>query len=53
MAVEKTHLPDVESLYLLLQDRFGIGVNDPKNGFSLADLASVMSGFDTHPEAGK
>ncbi|KMK09263.1 N-hydroxyarylamine O-acetyltransferase [Pluralibacter gergoviae] len=52
-AVEKQHLPDVESLYQLLQDRFGLGVDDPRNGFTLADLASVMSAFDTHPEAGK
>lgn len=51
--VEQINLPDVESLYLLLQDRFGQGVDDPKNGFTLADLASVMAAFDTHPEAGK
>ncbi|MEW5561112.1 N-hydroxyarylamine O-acetyltransferase [Enterobacter asburiae] len=52
-AVEQLNLPDVESLYLLLQDKFGQGVDDPKNGFSLADLAAVMAAFDTHPEAGK
>lgn len=51
--VEKRRLADVESLYLLLQERFGIGVNDPRNGFTLADLASVMSAFDMHAEAGK
>ncbi|MRS15836.1 N-hydroxyarylamine O-acetyltransferase [Enterobacteriaceae bacterium RIT691] len=51
--VEQINLPDVESLYLLLQDKFGQGVDDPKNGFTLADLASVMAAFDTHPEAGK
>jgi len=51
--VEQINLPDVESLYLLLQDKFGQGVDDPKNGFSLADLAAVMAAFDTHPEAGK
>lgn len=53
VAVEQINVPDVESLYLLLQDRFGLGVEDSKNGFSLADLASVMAAFDTHPEAGK
>jgi N-hydroxyarylamine O-acetyltransferase len=51
--VENLHLPDVESLYLLLQDKFGQGVDDPKNGFTLADLAAVMAAFDTHPDAGK
>jgi len=50
---EKRTLPDVESLYLLLQDSFGLGVVDNKNGFTLADLAAVMSAFDTHPQAGK
>jgi Arylamine N-acetyltransferase len=51
--VEQINVPDVESLYLLLQDKFGQGVDDPKNGFTLADLAAVMGAFDTHPEAGK
>lgn len=51
--VENLHLKDVESLYLLLQDEFGQGVDDPKNGFSLADLAAVMAAFETHAEAGK
>lgn len=51
--VESLNLPDVESLYLLLQDKFGQGVDDPKNGFTLADLAAVMAAFDTHAESGK
>jgi N-hydroxyarylamine O-acetyltransferase len=51
--VESINLPDVESLYLLLQDKFGEGVEDPKNGFTLADLAAVMAAFDMHGEAGK
>ncbi|GKP04194.1 hypothetical protein NUBL23634_51800 [Klebsiella pneumoniae] len=32
---------------------FGLGVDDPKHGFSEAALAAVMAAFDTHPEAGK
>lgn len=51
--VESINLLDVESLYLLLQDKFGEGVEDPKNGFTLADLAAVMAAFDMHGEAGK
>ena len=29
------------------------GVDDPKHGFTLAELTAVMAGFDTHPQAGK
>lgn len=52
-AVEQIHCPDVASLYVLLQDRFGLGVDDAKHGISEAELARVMAAFDTHPEAGK
>ncbi len=52
------HLPDggkltLPSLYQLLQQQFGLGVNDVKHGFTEAELAAVMAAFDTHPEAGK
>ena len=43
----------VSALYEALQTRFGLGVDDPKHGFSEAALAAVMAAFDTHPEAGK
>ncbi|ESH37639.1 putative arylamine N-acetyltransferase [Salmonella enterica subsp. enterica serovar Choleraesuis str. 0006] len=46
-------VPDVPSLYQLLQQQFGLGVNDVKHGFTEAELAAVMAAFDTHPEAGK
>lgn len=52
-AVEQMNLPDVASLYALLQTRFGLGVDDAKHGFTLTELATVMAAFDTHPEAGK
>ena len=50
---EQIHLPDAEALYKLMQERFGLGVDDPKHGFTLAELTAVMAGFDTHPQAGK
>ena len=50
---EQIHLPDAEALYQLMQERFGLGVDDAKHGFSLAELTAVMAGFDTHPQAGK
>ena len=52
-AVEQINLPDVASLYALLQERFGLGVDDVKHGFTQDELATVMAAFDTHPEAGK
>ncbi|EGZ4333988.1 N-hydroxyarylamine O-acetyltransferase [Salmonella enterica subsp. enterica serovar Texas] len=52
-AVEQVNVPDVLSLYQLLQQQFGLGVNDIKHGFTEAELAAVMAAFDTHPEAGK
>lgn len=52
-AVEQINLADVASLYALLQERFGLGVDDAKHGFTEAELATVMAAFDTHPEAGK
>ncbi|MEY7685277.1 N-hydroxyarylamine O-acetyltransferase [Citrobacter cronae] len=52
-AVEQINLPDVASLYALLQARFGLGVDDVKHGFTEEELATVMAAFDTHPEAGK
>ncbi|WET42697.1 N-hydroxyarylamine O-acetyltransferase [Citrobacter enshiensis] len=52
-AIEQFNLPDVASLYALLQTRFGLGVDDVKHGFTETELAAVMSAFDTHPEAGK
>lgn len=52
-AVEQVNVPDVPSLYQLLQQQFGLGVNDVKHGFTEAELAAVMAAFDTHPEAGK
>ena len=51
--VEKIDFADVSALYEALQTRFGLGVDDPKHGFSEAALAAVMAAFDTHPEAGK
>lgn len=51
-AVEQINLPDVASLYELLQERFGLGVDDVKHGFTEDELATVMAAFDTHPEAG-
>nr|HDI2583424.1 arylamine N-acetyltransferase [Klebsiella pneumoniae] len=51
--VEKVDFADVSALYEALQTRFGLGVDDPKHGFSEAALAAVMAAFDTHPEAGK
>lgn len=53
LAVEQRNLADAAELYQLMQERFGLGVNDPKHGFSLAELTAVMAGFDTHPQAGK
>jgi N-hydroxyarylamine O-acetyltransferase len=53
LAVEQRHLTDAAELYQLLQERFGLGVDDPKNGFTLAELTAVMAGFETHPQAGK
>lgn len=52
-AVEQINLPDVASLYALLQEQFGLGVDDVKHGFTEDELATVMAAFDTHPEAGK
>ena len=51
--VEKVDFANVSALYEALQTRFGLGVDDPKHGFSEAALAAVMAAFDTHPEAGK
>ncbi|WP_391487415.1 N-hydroxyarylamine O-acetyltransferase [Leclercia tamurae] len=51
--VEQINLPDAAALYQLMQERFGLGVDDPKYGFSLAELTAVMAGFETHPQAGK
>jgi len=51
--IEQRNLPDAEALYQLMQERFGLGVDDPKHGFSLAELTAVMAGFETHPQAGK
>lgn len=50
---EQIHLSDAAALYQLVQERFGLGVDDAKHGFSLAELTAVMAGFDTHPQAGK
>lgn len=44
---EQIHLPDAEALYRLMQERFGLGVDDAKHGFSLAELTAVMAGFET------
>ncbi|POU43118.1 N-hydroxyarylamine O-acetyltransferase [Citrobacter freundii complex sp. CFNIH12] len=52
-AIEQINLPDVASLYALLQEQFGLGVGDVKHGFTEDELATVMAAFDTHPEAGK
>ena len=52
-AVEQINLPDVASLYALLQEQFGLGVDDVKHGFTEDELATVMAAFDTHPEAGE
>ena len=52
-AIEQINLPDVASLYALLQEQFGLGVDDVKHGFTEDELATVMAAFDTHPEAGK
>ncbi|MCW3802946.1 N-hydroxyarylamine O-acetyltransferase [Escherichia albertii] len=52
-AIEQRNLPDVASLYTVLQEEFGLGVDDAKHGFTEDELARVMAAFDTHPEAGK
>lgn len=52
-AIEQINLPDVASLYALLQEQFGLGVDDVKHEFTEDELATVMAAFDTHPEAGK
>ncbi len=52
-ALEQVNMPDAEALYLVMQERFGLGVDDPKHGFTLAELTAVMAGFETHPQAGK
>ncbi|HGV0300812.1 TPA: N-hydroxyarylamine O-acetyltransferase [Citrobacter freundii] len=52
-AIEQINLPDVASLYALLQEQFGLGVDAVKHGFTEDELATVMAAFDTHPEAGK
>ena len=52
-AIEQRNVPDVASLYALLQEQFGLRVDDAKHGFTEAELAAVMAAFDTHPEAGK
>ncbi|WP_336998553.1 arylamine N-acetyltransferase, partial [Leclercia sp. M50] len=52
-ALEQVNLPDAEALYQVMQERFGLGVDDPKHGFTLAELTAVMAGFETHPQAGK
>ncbi len=52
-AVEQRNLPDVASLYAVMQEQFGLGVDDAKHGFTVDELALVMAAFDTHPEAGK
>lgn len=52
-AIEQINLPDVASLYALLQEQFVLGVDDVKHGFTEDELATVMAAFDTHPEAGK
>lgn len=44
--IEKREIPDVESLYQLIQDRFGIKVDDPKHGFTVDELSKVMESFD-------
>ncbi len=51
--VEQRTLADASELYELMQERFGLGVNDAKHGFTLAELTAVMAGFETHPQAGK
>ena len=53
VATPDAEAPDAEALYQLMQSRFGLGVDDPKHGFTLAELTAVMAGFDTHPQAGK
>lgn len=52
-AKEQQTLPDAQALYQVMQARFGLGVDDAKHGFSLAELTAVMAGFETHPQAGK
>ena len=37
----------------VMQEQFGLGVDDAKHGFTVDELALVMAAFDTHPEAGK
>ncbi|EFG0365172.1 hypothetical protein BLY21_002843 [Escherichia coli] len=51
--MEQRNLPDVVSLYAVMQEQFGLGVDDAKHGFTVDELALVMAAFDTHPEAGK
>ncbi len=47
-AVEQRNLPDVASLYAVMQEQFGLGVDDAKHGFTVDELALVMAAFDTH-----
>lgn len=49
-AVEEKTLPDTQSLYDIMQQRFGLGTDDPHYGFSVEALDTLMSRFDLHGE---
>ena len=49
-AVEEKTLPDTQALYDIMQQRFGLGTDDPHYGFSVEALDTVMSRFDLHGE---
>lgn len=43
--VQEEILPDARALYDAMQQRFGLGVDDPQYGFSVQQLERVMAGF--------
>ena len=48
--VEEKTLADTQALYDVMQQRFGLGTDDPRYGFSVEALDTVMSRFDLHGE---
>lgn len=45
---EEKILPDARALYSLMQQRFGLGVDDARYGFSVEALETLMSRFELH-----
>ncbi|SFE42669.1 N-hydroxyarylamine O-acetyltransferase [Phytobacter palmae] len=48
--VEEKTLADTQALYDVMQQRFGLGTDDPRYGFSVEALDTVMSRFDLRGE---